>query len=183
MQIAILKWKDVSLVKEPSRHNAEFKTIQTSVRRIKTESVHQGTDNCIHYVHATDIKRCYLFAMLYGLVMNSRLEPSEFMFPSWKLQVTFTKNGTQSKVSQKFSKYIGVMVGIATKYIEAYKEYENIDFDEDIAGDIDLLTLFVKEIEEKSFYMYKKHGVQYLGDSNLAPQVRQNLINFDIIFS
>ena len=155
---------------EQAPNNVRFKTFKTSIRRIKVESVHQGTDEVIHYVHATDIKRCYLFAILYALVMQPSLEPSGDMFPTWKSQVKFTKKGTESQVSQKFAKYMQVMINIAKNYIKSFNNCEDLPINEDNATK-DLLQLFVDESEGKTLYMGKKFGIQILGDSNLAPQV------------
>ena len=129
-QIAILPWNSVKIRTECARNGFKYKTIVTEVIRIKTESVHPGTDKCVHYAHATEIKRCYLFSMLYALVMNDAVDPSMEMFPTWKKQVKFTKKGTESQVSQKFAKYMTTMIGIAQDYLESYKGIKDLNLDE-----------------------------------------------------
>ena len=169
-------------VTESDGNNRSYETIKTLVKRIKVESTHQGVDSCIHYVHATEIKRCYVFAMAYALVMDDSIEPSNFMFPSWETQVKFTKKGTESQVSQKFAKCMGTMIGIAQEYIKSLDEMKGVQFDENIATKV-LLEVLVDESAGKTLYMGKKYGIQKLGDSNLAPQVCLYTINNQFVYN
>ena len=164
-----MKWSALDTVTVVDNNNYKYETLKVSVTRLKTEKLHQMPDEVVHYVHATNMKRCYVFAMAYSMIMDNSVEPSEYMFPSWKTQVKFTQHGTESNVSQKFSKYWDNLIGIAQEYVEYISSFKTLSqTDSEV---LKLLELLIAEAKGKTMHMGKKGGIEILGDSNLAPQV------------
>ena len=174
-----------------------FKTLQTQVKRIKTQSHNPQPDDIIHFVHKSDIMKCLHFALFYYLVLDrtpcssvsagveeaDKEKIKNCLFPAFSDTVNFSSlSGTDSKISEKFRESWGRLIDIARTYIvpdDAQKipnhycaDYAETVLDDKAPEIIYTVEHFARENKTKGSHSAKKYGVQLLGDSGLMPQVR-----------
>lgn len=121
----------------------------------------------LHFPHRTSVLKCWMFSLFYYLVLKT--EPtSDQMFPLFSDTVKFGEKGTESKVSDKFRKCWAGIYKLAREYMHEDNDPEKLH---------EAMTLYGIEMlaAAKGCHAPKKKGVQELGDSNLAPQVKSHI--------
>jgi hypothetical protein len=165
-EIAILKWSKLHaiVIKQGGK---SFKTMMTSVNRLKTQHIHVGDDHITHMVHVNDFMKDYMFIMFYSLVMSKSIgDESEHMFPSWYKSVTNTKTGgIDSQVSNLFKEHWTRIMLIGKEYVSNSELHNSID----IVQEYNIDEMSAKK-KPAGAHDAKILSIQILGNSDLAPQ-------------